>query len=251
MSSVFTGYILYVNTPMIYETTRIYWYNNSLTWAVKEIYPSIVQIFQIKSNRDVHANILWMNNSYKEISWVWAWFFITEKWHILTSKHVTDANVWEYIIKTNDWLQYGAKIIYIDSKKDLAVLQAFDIKNTQTPIHSKPVHIIETITWSQLWEYIFTIGHPFDTFINSLSFWIIAWYHRTIQVPNKKGDVESFTDLIQTDIAMHWGNSWGPLVNLHGIVLWINTATENIYNMGFSTPITQQEIFEILKKIED
>ncbi len=84
------------------------------------------------------------------------------------------------------------------------------------------------------------IGNALGQFQNTVTSGIISGYGRSVQAGNASGagSAENLVDLFQTDAAINEGNSGGPLVNLNGQVIGINTATAgNAQNIGFAIPI--------------
>lgn len=84
---------------------------------------------------------------------------------------------------------------------------------------------------------VVAIGNALGQFQNTVTSGIISGFGRSVQASG--GDnVESLQNLFQTDAAINEGNSGGPLVNMEGEVIGINTAVAgDAQNIGFSIPI--------------
>jgi len=90
-------------------------------------------------------------------------------------------------------------------------------------------------------ERVIAIGNPFRQRL-SVSSGIISGLHRNVTV---NGGLQ-FTNLIQTDAAINMGNSGGPLLNILGELVGINTAVnQGAENMGFAIPVDRVE--EVLR----
>ena len=97
----------------------------------------------------------------------------------------------------------------------------------------------------QIGDEVVAIGNALGQFQNTVTSGIISGYGRDITASADSGgigsstsDSENLVDLFQTDAAINEGNSGGPLVNLNGQVIGINTAIAgNAQNIGFSIPI--------------
>ena len=88
---------------------------------------------------------------------------------------------------------------------------------------------------------VIAIGNALGQFSNTVTSGIISGHGRTIQASNAEGDeVENLEDLFQTDAAINQGNSGGPLVNLSGEVIGLNTAiaSGDAQSIGFAIPIS-------------
>lgn len=94
-------------------------------------------------------------------------------------------------------------------------------------------------------QTVIAIGNALGEFKNTVSVGVISALGRTITASGG-GISETLEGLIQTDAAINRGNSGGPLLNLRGEVIGINTAMVlDAQNIGFAIPIEQA-----LKSIE-
>jgi serine protease Do len=88
---------------------------------------------------------------------------------------------------------------------------------------------------------VVAIGNALGQFQNTVTSGIISGYGRSVTAGDSSGSstaTENLDNLFQTDAAINEGNSGGPLVNLNGQVIGINTAIAgNAQNIGFSIPI--------------
>lgn len=87
---------------------------------------------------------------------------------------------------------------------------------------------------------VIAIGNALGQFQNSVTSGIVSGYGRSVEAGSGSGgDTESLENLFQTDAAINQGNSGGPLVNLEGKVIGINTAIAagDAQNIGFAIPI--------------
>ncbi len=165
-------------------------------------------------------------------------FFVSSDGSIVTNKHVVADNDAEYTIITSDGREYQAIVIARDDILDFAVLkiegdnfQAANLGN------SDEVQIGQTVV---------AIGNSLGEFSHSVSRGIISGMQRDI-VANSGNGIEHLTDIIQTDAAINFGNSGGPLLDLDGDVVGINTAVaQGAENIGFAIPINQ-----VIKLIDD
>jgi serine protease Do len=91
----------------------------------------------------------------------------------------------------------------------------------------------------QVGDRVVAIGNALGQFQNTVTSGIISGYGRDVQAGSSSGDsTENLTDLFQTDAAINEGNSGGPLVNINGEVIGLNTAVaSNAQNIGFSIPV--------------
>lgn len=143
---------------------------------------------------------------------------------VVTNNHVIqDAN--EVTVVFNDGTELKADVVGKDAKTDVAVLK---VKSSK-PLKSVPFGDSDK---ARIGEWVIAIGNPFG-FGGSVSAGIISAKQRNI----RSGPYDSF---IQTDAAINKGNSGGPLFNMAGEVIGINTAiispSGGSIGIGFSTP---------------
>jgi serine protease Do len=87
---------------------------------------------------------------------------------------------------------------------------------------------------------VVAIGNALGQFENTVTSGIISGHGRSIQASSDDGSgVENLEDLFQTDAAINQGNSGGPLVNMNGEVIGLNTAVASgdAQSIGFAIPI--------------
>jgi serine protease Do len=91
----------------------------------------------------------------------------------------------------------------------------------------------------QVGDRVIAIGNALGQFQNTVTTGIISGYGRDVTASDQTGaSAENLTDLFQTDAAINAGNSGGPLVNINGEVIGLNTAVASgAQNIGFAIPI--------------
>lgn len=170
-------------------------------------------------------------------------FIISQEGIILTNKHVILEEDADYTVFTNDGREFPAKVLDIDPIQDLAVLKIDQeiVADSNGNVNTKPFASVELGDSSslQIGQTVIAIGNALGEFKNTVSVGVISGLGRTITASG--GDmVETIEDVIQTDAAINAGNSGGPLLNLKGEVIGINTATVvGAQNIGFAIPINK------------
>ena len=151
-------------------------------------------------------------------------FVISPDGFIVTNNHVIE-NADEITVNFPDGLSLEAKVIGTDKQTDIAVLK---IEHTQ-PL---PFVSFGDSDQARVGDWVLAIGNPFG-FSGSVSAGIISAFNRNINAGR-------YDDFIQTDAAINRGNSGGPLFNMAGDVIGVNTAiyspTGNSIGIGFSVP---------------
>jgi serine protease Do len=152
-------------------------------------------------------------------------FFIRDDGHILTNAHVINGAKKIKVI-TNDDKIYEASIIGIDKSSDLAVLK---ISPSNTDEKFKPA-IFGNADKARIGDIVLTMGNPYGLGV-SVSQGIISAKSRSIGLSEQQ--------YIQTDAAINQGNSGGPMFNIDGEVIGVNSAifkTTGATGVGFSLP---------------
>lgn len=158
-------------------------------------------------------------------------FIISSDGMILTNKHVVSLEDVEYTVLTNDGEKHKAKVLAKDPIQDLAI-----VKIEKTGL---PYLILGDSDKIQVGQNVIAIGNALGEFENTVSVGVISGLRRNITASGG-GATETFEDIIQTDAAINQGNSGGPLLNLNGEVIGINTAmVSGAQNIGFAIPINK------------
>jgi serine protease Do len=160
-------------------------------------------------------------------------FIISPDGYILTNNHVVDnATKVEVHFGADENGEGGrsltAKIIGRDPSTDLALLKI----DAPEPLPTVALGDSDRIRKG---DWAIAIGNPFQ-FENTLTVGVISAKGRALGL---SAETRSFENFIQTDAAINFGNSGGPLLNINGDVIGINTAIRGggAQNLGFATPI--------------
>jgi len=126
------------------------------------------------------------------------------------------------------------KIVAVDPVQDLAIIKI------QGGGRFKPIKLGDSST-VQVGQTAIAIGNALGQFQNTVSVGVISGLGRTVVAAGGlEGTIEVLEDIIQTDAAINQGNSGGPLLNLNGEVIGINTAVaENGQGIGFAIAINK------------
>jgi len=149
-----------------------------------------------------------------------------KKGYILTNNHVVkDAD--ELSVKLADGRTSEAELMGADAETDLAVIKL------KEDLDGLPVAELGDSDEVKVGQWVIAIGNPFGIGM-TVSAGIISAKGRTI-------GAATYESMLQTDAAINRGNSGGPLVNLRGKVIGINTAivspTGTSAGLGFAIPI--------------
>ena len=158
-------------------------------------------------------------------------FIITNDGLILTNKHVVSDTSASYTVVLASGKTYDAKIQSLDPMRDMAVIK---IDATDLPV----VELGDSDSL-KVGQWVVAVGNALGQFENSVTAGIISARNRTVEASDSAGSTsETLNGMLQTDAAINSGNSGGPLVNLKGQVVGINTAVaSNAQSIGFAIPI--------------
>ncbi len=164
-------------------------------------------------------------------------FLVSPDGLILTNKHVVSDDKADYTVITNQGKKYPAKVLAKDPAQDIALIKI----EGDTKDFSFPVVKLGNSDNLQTGQTVIAIGNALGEFRNTVSAGVISGLQRTILASDiGTGTSETLQDIIQTDAAINHGNSGGPLLNLNGEVIGVNTAiAEAGQSIGFAIPINQ------------
>lgn len=158
---------------------------------------------------------------------------IAQNGYVLTNAHVVKGAD-GIIVTLGDKREFPARVIGLDSRTDVALLK---IDATMLP-----QALIGDASKARVGEWVIAIGSPFDL-DNTVTAGIIS---------AKARETGDFLPLLQTDVAVNPGNSGGPLINLRGEVVGINSQ---IYSrsggyMGISFAIPIEEAIRVAEQLK-
>ena len=155
-------------------------------------------------------------------------FFVDKSGHILTNFHVVEDAA-KITVKTDAGEEYSARVIGVDEETDLAVLKIDSEKDV-------PFVNLADSDQARVGDWVLAIGSPFGL-NRSVTAGIISQTNR--ETPS----TSVFQRFIQTDAAINRGNSGGPLVNMNGDVIGVNsqiaTSTGDYNGVGFALPANE------------
>ncbi|MBD1133508.1 Do family serine endopeptidase [Pelagibacterales bacterium SAG-MED44] len=156
-------------------------------------------------------------------------FIIDEKGIVITNNHVIqDAD--DIIVRVNGDQEFKAKVLGADPLMDIAVLQL------ETNEKFIPVAFGDSDK-ARIGDWVIAIGNPFGLG-GTVTAGIISARNRSI-------GLSRYEDFIQTDASINSGNSGGPLFDMEGNVIGINTAIlgrNGSIGIGFSIPSNSAQI---------
>jgi serine protease Do len=166
-------------------------------------------------------------------------FIISASGIIVTNRHVVPAGTSAVSVTLSDGTRYDDVQVLgrtsDSSSQDIAFLKIGDLKGkTLTPV------TLGDSSKVQIGDRVVAIGNALGQFQNTVTSGIISGYGRDVAAGDQSGlqASETLTDLFQTDAAINEGNSGGPLVNINGEVIGINTAVASgAQNIGFAQPV--------------
>ena len=148
--------------------------------------------------------------------------------HVVTNQHVVDG-AQSVSVKFANGRTYSAKVVGADPSTDLAVIDVDAPASALKPLELGDSSAVE------VGDGVIAIGSPFGL-DQTVTTGIVSALHRQITSPNNF----SIDDAIQTDAAINHGNSGGPLLDMHGDVIGVNSQIESDSGgndgVGFAVP---------------
>jgi serine protease Do len=196
--------------------------------VVKYASPAVVfiQTDQIVESRDLFGRLI-----RREASGSGSGFVLNKEGFIVTNNHVI-ANAQGIQVSFAEGVDadtYTADVVSTVPAEDLALLK---LRNPKDKLF--PTVQMGTSSDLMIGEKVIAIGNPYGH-THTVSTGIISGLHRNVQIASPR---LAFNDLIQTDASINFGNSGGPLMNINGELIGINTAVNSqAENIGFAIPV--------------
>jgi len=155
-------------------------------------------------------------------------FIIDESGHILTNNHVV-RDAAEITVTLNDHRKFKARVVGSDPGTDVAIIKISGAGNL-------PVVPLGDSDEIRIGDWAIAIGNALGELDGTLTVGVISAKGRSNLAI--QGGAPSYQNFIQTDASINFGNSGGPLLNIRGEAIGINTAVNpSGEGIGFAIPI--------------
>ncbi len=164
-------------------------------------------------------------------------FIVSESGIILTNRHVIPDRASQVSVTLSDGTELeDVEVLGRTNSSDpldIAFLKIKDAKGKQL----KPVQLGQS-EQMEVGSRVIAIGNALGQFQNTVTTGVLSGYGRNLEASDESG-TETLQNLFQTDAAINQGNSGGPLVDINGQVIGVNTAIAGggAENIGFAIPI--------------
>ncbi len=168
-------------------------------------------------------------------------FIVSESGDILTNHHVIADAEKIYVRFSGERQEYLARLVGDDPSTDLALIRIDPGDRSLPVLEFANSDELEVGAWAV------AVGNPFGNLESSLTVGVVSAKGRSDLVIG--GLTPRFQDFIQTDASINFGNSGGPLVNVEGQIIGVNTAVnQQGQGIGFAVPSNMvQRIYQQLR----
>jgi serine protease Do len=226
------SYLFIRYAPTLIPTDRkqlIVQESSAIIDVAKKVSPAVVSITSKSVTQGFFGNL-------QQTEGAGTGMIVTSDGLILTNRHVVEDTAANYTVVLNNGKSYPAKVVSRDTLNDIAF-----VRITASGL---PTVSLADSGAVQVGQQVVAIGNALGQFQNTVTEGIISGVSRGVTAgdsgsPASGGSSESLQNLFQTDAAINPRNSGGPLVNLDGQVVGIDTAVagQGAQNIGFAIPI--------------
>jgi S1-C subfamily serine protease len=209
---------------------------DAISGVVEKVSPSVVSV--VTTSKSQSTNLFsWYfgSGSEQEQSGAGTGVVISADGYVITNKHVIPESTTSVAVVMRDGTKYeNVEVVGRDPLNDIAFLKIKDVKDLT------PAEFGDSSALKQ-GQKVVAIGNALGQYSNTVTAGIIGGIGRTITATSGSGSgSETLTNLLQTDAAINFGNSGGPLVTLDGKVIGINTAiAAEAEGLGFAIPTNE------------
>ena len=223
----------------------------SFSEIAKRVEPAVVNIETLQAAAEIEGNdedqkddstpnplLDLMRRQRRPLHGVGSGFIVDAKGYILTNQHVIEGAT-RITVGLLSGEKFRGKVVGVDEETDVAVIKI-------EPGRDLPTVKLGDSNATQVGDWVLAIGSPFGL-DQTVTAGIISKKER--ETPSNS----SFQRFLQTDAAINRGNSGGPLVNMRGEVIGMNsqiaTSTGDYNGIGFALPATETSF--VYKQIVD
>lgn len=195
----------------------------NISSVVEKVSPSVVSIITKSA----------MNRLGYEEQAAGTGMIVSSDGYVMTNNHVVSGSDKVTVITSAGRSYDNVKVLGHDPLNDVAFLKIPDASGL-------PVIEVGDSKTVRTGQSVIAIGNALGQYQNTVTSGIISGLGRPVVASNggEGSSTESLSDLLQTDAAINSGNSGGPLLNLQGQVIGINTAVaQDAQSIGFAIPV--------------
>lgn len=209
----------------IYTVEDIKERNKTVAEMIEEVNSTVVGISKLKNA----GSTIFLEDGTSKMG-LGTGVIVSENGYILTNEHVSGSKYSNCYVTLSTGKTYNGNVVWSDSNLDLAIVK-INVKNLTYAKLGNSDNI-------NVGEAVYAIGNPIGfEFQRTVTAGIISAVNRTIRIEEEE-KVSYMDDLIQTDATINLGNSGGPLINIDGEVIGINTVKiTSAEGIGFAVPI--------------
>jgi len=211
---------LWTESPGLAAPPELARLNNVMNELAERLKPALVQV-RVKRAVEVQAEGTDPMGGPEERRSSGSGFVIRQDGYLVTNAHVV-TGAERIQVKLSDGRRFEARLVGQDDRVDLALIK---IEATGLPVAA-----LGDSNRLRVGEFVLALGHPFGL-EQTVSFGIVSRKGAPLMVA-----APGF-DFIQTDAAVNPGNSGGPLVNMAGEVVGVNSMAARNGSIGFAIPV--------------
>ena len=229
------------NSSLSSQTSAYKRDSNAIREIAKRVGPSVVSVNVVSQEAgmesSLYGQLFGLDIAPQTRQSAGTGIIISEKGLVLTNRHVVPAGVAKVSVTLSDGTELDDVEVVgrtsANDSLDIAFLKIGDTKGKKLEAAK-----IGDSSKMNVGDQVVAIGNTLGQFQNTVTTGIISGYGRSIQASGGSEGAETLDDLFQTDAAINQGNSGGPLVNMSGEVIGINTAiAAGAQTVGFAIPI--------------
>ena len=228
---------------------------NSLINSIDYAWESVVSIVVTRDLNNYYEDpfdFFWSRTEERREKIGWgSWIIVSKDWYILTNKHVISEAKWRstnFTVVTRDWREFNVENIWFDPILDIAILRIED-SNGSEPSDLMPADFVSVFDEIKIWQFVIAIWNALSQFQDTATFGIVSWKWRQLE------DVPAdslYVWLYQTDAPINPWNSGGPLLDINGNIIGVNTAISAMWQwIWFSIPVNKEFLKTTLNMIEE
>jgi len=195
-----------------------------------------VSVTSANSSSDVFGDIFGSSQP-REQQGAGTGVIISKSGIVMTNRHVVPEGTSKVSVTLSDGVELkDVSVVGRTNSSDSLDVAFLKINNSEK--HSLVAASLGDSSAVQVGDAVVAIGNALGQFQNTVTSGIISGYGRSVQARGSDSTPENLDNLFQTDAAINAGNSGGPLVNMNGQVIGLNTAVaSNSQNIGFAIPL--------------